>query len=320
MPLKNAALFFYITAMSKTILLFPGQGSQYVGMGKTLAETFDGAKQLLKKADDVLGFELSKIMQEGPEELLKSTDNTQPALYVCSCMVMELLKSKGVNFDYVAGHSLGEYSAIYAAGGFSFEEGLRLVRVRGELMAKAGQLKPGAMAAVLKLSEEALNEALNEAQSAGVVVAANYNSSGQIVISGSKEGVAKASEIAKEKGAKRVVALPVSGAFHSPLMEYALPGLKEAINKTNFNDLKVPLIANVTAKTVSNGSELGELLAKQLVSPVRWQQSMENAVSLGVEKAIEVGAGKVLCGLISQVSGNVKVFAVENEEQFAAVN
>jgi len=288
-------------------------------MGKVLSETFEPAAALLKKADDVLGFGLSKIMQEGPEELLKSTDNTQPALYVCSCMAMELLKSKGISFDYVAGHSLGEYSAIAAAGGFSFEDGLRLVRVRGELMARAGELKPGAMAAVLKLSEADLNAALAEAQSAGVVVAANFNSPGQIVISGSKEGVAKASEIAKEKGAKRVVPLPVSGAFHSPLMEYALPGLKEAVEKTTFNDLKVPVIANVTSQPVSSGAELKELLIKQLVSPVRWQQGMETAVSLGVERGIEVGAGKVLAGLMGVINSNVKVFSVETEEQFNAV-
>ena len=305
------AEIFYIDSMSKTILLFPGQGAQYVGMGKTLSETFEPAKQILKKADEVLGYELSKIMLEGPEETLKSTDNTQPALYVCSCMAMELLKSKGTSFDYVAGHSLGEYSAIYAAGGFSFEDGLRLVRVRGELMAQAGVLKPGAMAAVLGLSEEDLNAALSEAQSAGVVVAANFNSPGQIVISGSKEGVAKASETAAAKGAKKVVPLPVSGAFHSPLMEYALPGLKEAIAKTNFSDLKVPLIANVTSQAVSKGSDLPELLTKQLISPVRWQQGMEAAISLGVEEGIEVGAGKVLTGLMRSINRSVKVSSAE---------
>jgi len=282
-------------------------------MGKVLSETFEPAKQILKKADEVLGFELSKIMQEGPEEVLKSTDNTQPALYVCSCMAMELFKSKEISFDYVAGHSLGEYSAIYAAGGFSFEDGLRLVRVRGELMAQAGVLKPGAMAAVLKLSEEDLNAVLSESQDAGVVVAANFNSPGQIVISGSKEGVAKASELAKAKGAKRVVPLPVSGAFHSPLMEYALPGLKAAIEKTTFCDLKVPLIANVTSQPVTTGNDLKDLLAKQLVSPVRWQQGMETAVSLGVERGIELGAGKVLAGLMSVINGNVKVHSVESD-------
>jgi [acyl-carrier-protein] S-malonyltransferase len=304
--------------MSKTILLFPGQGSQYIGMGKVLADEFAPARDLLAKADSVLGFSLSKIMQEGPEELLKSTDNTQPALYTCSCMVMELLKAEGVAFDMVAGHSLGEYSAIYAAGGFSFEDGLRLVRVRGELMAKAGELKPGAMSAVLGLEIAPLEEVLAEAASAGVVVAANFNSPGQIVISGSKDGVAKAGEIAMAKGAKKVVPLPVSGAFHSPLMEYALPGLQQAISQTKFNDLVVPVMANVTASLVTKGSEVADLLVKQLVSPVRWQQSMEKAIAEGVASAVEVGAGKVLMGLMRGISREVKVSPVESKESFNA--
>ncbi len=305
--------------MSKTILLFPGQGSQYVGMGKALADSFAPAAELLKRADEVLGFSLSKIMSEGPEEVLKSTDNTQPALYTVSCMVQEFLKSEGVAFDFVAGHSLGEYSAIAAAGGFSFEDGLRLVRVRGELMAKAGELKPGAMSAVLGLDAEPLLAVLAEAAEAGVVVAANFNSPGQIVISGSKEGVAKAGEIAAAKGAKKVVPLPVSGAFHSPLMEYALPGLQEAISKTTFSDLKVPLFANVTATAVTKGSEVADLLVKQLVSPVRWQQSMEAAIAAGVSNGIEVGAGKVLMGLMRNISRDVKVIPVETVESFQAL-
>jgi len=288
-------------------------------MGKALADQFAPAADLLKRADEVLGFSLSKIMQEGPEDVLKSTDNTQPALYVCSSMVNELLKSEGIAFDLVAGHSLGEYSAIAAAGGFSFEDGLRLVRVRGELMAKAGVLKPGAMSAVIGFDGAPLDEVLAEASKTGVVVAANFNSPGQVVISGSKEGVAKAGELALAKGAKKVVPLPVSGAFHSPLMEYALPGLKEALAKTKFNDLKVPLIANVTAQPVIKGSELADLLAKQLVSPVRWHQAMENAIAAGVSKGIEVGAGKVLMGLMRNINRDIKVIPVETLESFQAL-
>lgn len=304
--------------MSQTILLFPGQGAQYVGMGKLLASEFAPARELLAKADEVLGFSLSSIMTEGPEEVLKSTDNTQPALYTCSCMVMELLKANGITFDMVAGHSLGEYSAIYAAGGFSFEDGLRLVRVRGELMAQAGVLKPGAMSAVLGLEGALFDEALAEASVAGVVVAANFNSPGQIVISGSKEGVAKAGEIAMAKGAKKVVPLPVSGAFHSPLMEYAQPGLREAVAKTRFNDLQTPLMANVSASLVTSGSEVADLLVKQLVSPVRWQQSMQNAIAQGVTSGIEVGAGKVLMGLMRGISRDIKVSPIETVESFNA--
>ncbi|HSQ43046.1 MAG TPA: ACP S-malonyltransferase [Fibrobacteraceae bacterium] len=305
--------------MPKTIFLFPGQGSQYVGMGKALADKFAPAAVLLRRADEVLGFSLSKIMQEGPEEVLKSTDNTQPALYVCSCMVMELLKSEGVSYDMVAGHSLGEYSAICAAGGFSFEDGLRLVRVRGELMAKAGELKPGAMSAVLGMDGATLETILAEAASAGVVVAANFNCSGQIVISGSKAGVAKAGEIAAAKGAKKVVPLPVSGAFHSPLMEYALPGLREAIAKTQFSDLQVPVVANVNAELVTKGAEVSENLVRQLVSPVRWHQSMDKAIAQGVTKGIEVGAGKVLMGLMRNINRDVKVIPVETVESSQAL-
>jgi [acyl-carrier-protein] S-malonyltransferase len=186
-------------------------------------------------------------------------------------------------------------------------------------MAQAGELKPGAMSAVLGLSEEDLNAVLAEAESAGVVVAANFNSPGQIVISGSKEGVAKAGEVASAKGAKKVVPLPVSGAFHSPLMEYALPGLKEAVEKTAFNELKVPVIANVTSEAVSKGSEFKELLVKQLISPVRWQQGMEKAVSLGVARGIEVGSGKVLMGLMRSINREVKVYPVETQEQLNSV-
>jgi [acyl-carrier-protein] S-malonyltransferase len=288
-------------------------------MGKALAEQFAPAAALLKRADDVLGFSLSKIMFEGPEDQLKSTDNTQPALYTCSCMVNELLKSEGIAFDMVAGHSLGEYSAIAAAGGFSFEDGLRLVRTRGELMAQAGILRPGAMSAILGFDGAPLDEVLAEASLVGVVVAANYNSPGQIVISGSVEGVAKAGELAAAKGAKKVVPLPVSGAFHSPLMEYALQGLLEAIQKTSFSDLKVPVIANVNASLVTKGSEIANLLVKQLVSPVRWHQSMEKAIAEGVTQGIEVGAGKVLMGLMRTISRDVKVIPVETVESFQAL-
>jgi [acyl-carrier-protein] S-malonyltransferase len=299
--------------MSKTIALFPGQGAQYVGMGKALAEESPAAKAILEQADDVLGFSLSKMMFDGPEEDLKFTANTQPALYVCSMMVMELVKEKGVSFDMVAGHSLGEYSAICAAGGFSFEDGLKLVRKRGELMGSAGEKQPGAMSAVIGKTEEELAPVLEEASQEGIVVPANFNGGGQIVISGSVEGVKKAGEILTAQEV-RVVPLPVSGAFHSPLMEFALEGLKEKISETQFNDLKVPLMANVTSSLVSSGEELKDLLVKQLVSPVRWEQSMFNAVKEGVSKGLELGSGKVLMGLMRRIDRKVKVFPVESME------
>jgi [acyl-carrier-protein] S-malonyltransferase len=292
--------------MSKVIGLFPGQGAQVVGMGKVLADEFSPAARLLEEADDILGFSLSKMMFEGPEEDLKFTANTQPALFVTSMMVMELLKERGVQLDMVAGHSLGEYSAICAAGGFSFADGLKLVRVRGELMGSAGEKQPGAMSAVMGMNEEELLAELPAAQEAGVVVAANFNCPGQIVISGSVEGVARAGEILQEQG-KKVVALPVSGAFHSPLMDFAQAGLQEAIANTQFNDLTIPLIANVSASPVQSGAEIQKLLVEQLVSPVRWEQCMKTAVENEASVGLEIGAGRVLMGLMRKITRDVKV-------------
>ena len=299
--------------MTKTIALFPGQGSQYIGMGKKLAEESTQAKSLLEQADDILGFSLSKMMFTGPEEDLKFTANTQPALYVTSMMVMELVKGRGLNFDMVAGHSLGEYSAICAASGFSFEDGLKLVRHRGELMGSAGAKQPGAMSAVIGKTEAELALVLEEASHAGVVVPANFNCAGQIVISGSVEGVQKAGEILASQDAN-VVPLPVSGAFHSPLMEFAQEGLEEKITETEFHTLKIPLIANVTAAEVTSADEIRKLLVEQLVSPVRWEQSMQNAIAAGVSKGFELGAGKVLKGLMRRIERKVKVFPIESAE------
>lgn len=298
--------------MSKTIALFPGQGSQAVGMAKALSESFAPAKQLLEQSNDILGFSLSDMMFEGPEESLKQTQNTQPALFVCSQMVNAFLKSEGISYDYIAGHSLGEYSAICAAGGVSFEDGLKLVRLRGELMASAGEKAPGAMSAVLGLADEELEPFLVQARDAGAVVAANFNCPGQIVISGDQLAVAKAGEIIAAEG-KKVVPLPVSGAFHSPLMDFAVDGLRAGIEATQFNDLEIPLIANVTADVVTDASTIKGLLVDQLTSSVLWTKSMEKAVSLGVTQGVEVGSGKVLMGLMRKISRSIKVVPVEDE-------
>ncbi len=304
--------------MSKTILLFPGQGAQFVGMGKAIAETYAPAKEILEKADHILGFSLSALMFEGPEDLLKSTDNTQPALFTHSMMVMAALREEGIAFDMVAGHSLGEYSAICAAGGFSFEEGLKLVRARGELMASAGSRNPGSMAAVMGQDESQIAAICAEASAAGVVVPANFNCPGQIVVSGSVAGVARLVEICAEKGIK-AVPLAVSGAFHSELMEFAKPGLAEAVAKTTFKDLSVPLIANVTAQPVTSGKEIAELLVKQLVSPVRWNQAMDFAIAEGATQGVEVGPGKVLMGLARKISRDLKVISVDTLEAVKAL-
>ncbi len=305
--------------MSKTIFVFPGQGAQYVGMGKALSESFAPAKQLLEKADDTLGFSISKVMFEGPEEDLKITANTQPALFVSSMMVLEVLKAEGIGFDLVAGHSLGEYSAICAAGGFSFEDGLKLVRLRGSLMAQAGKEHPGSMAAIIGVDDDKIQELCDAVKNVGVVVPANFNCPGQIVVSGEVEAV---KALVNNCGAAGVKAVPlaVSGAFHSPLMQSAQAGLADAIAKTTFNDLEKPLIANVTAQTVTSGAEIKDLLVRQLVNPVRWNQSMAYAIKeLGVTSGVEVGVGHVLAGLQRKIDRAVKFTAVESVEAVQAL-
>jgi [acyl-carrier-protein] S-malonyltransferase len=303
--------------MSKRILLFPGQGSQYLGMGKKLAESHAGARKLLDEANATLGFDLADIMWNGPEEKLTSTDNTQPALFTVSMMAMEWLRERGMGFDFAAGHSLGEYSALCAAGVFSFADGLRLVRLRGELMSKAGEARPGAMSAILGLERDKLEEALKTASASGIVVAANFNSPSQIVISGERSGVEAAEKICAELGAKKVVRLPVSGAFHSPLMEYAVEGLRKGLDAVAFSAPKVPVISNVEAIEETNPEALKSGLLKQLYSPVRWVESMQRAQALGVSEGLEVGAGKVLMGLLRGISRDVKVTPVENPEDLA---
>lgn len=305
--------------MSKTIFVFPGQGAQYVGMGKALSESFAPAKTLLEKADETLGFALSKVMFEGPESDLKQTSNTQPALFVSSMMVLEVLKAEGIGFDLVAGHSLGEYSAICAAGGFSFEDGLKLVRLRGQLMAEAGTEHPGAMAAVIGVDDEKIQELCDQVQNVGLVVPANFNCPGQIVVSGESAAVAKLVENCSAAGVK-AVPLAVSGAFHSPLMQSAQAGLADAISKTQFHDLQKPLVANVTAKIVTSAKEIADLLVRQLVSPVRWNQSMQYAVKeCGITAGVEVGVGHVLSGLQRKIDRSVKFSAVESVEAVQAL-
>ena len=305
--------------MSKIAFMFPGQGAQYVGMGKALSESFVPAKQLLEKADDTLGFSISKVMFEGPEEDLKITANTQPALFVSSMMVLEVLKSEGVDFDFVAGHSLGEYSAICAAGGFSFEDGLKLVRLRGSLMAKAGQEHPGSMAAIIGVDDDKIQELCDAVKNVGIVVPANFNCPGQIVVSDEVDAVKALVDNCGAAGVK-AVPLAVSGAFHSPLMQSAQAGLADAIANTKFNDLQKPLIANVTAQTVTSGAEIKDLLVRQLVSPVRWNQSMAYAIKeLGVTSGVEVGVGHVLAGLQRKIDRAVKFTAVESVEAVQAL-
>ncbi len=286
-------------------------------MGHQLAQAHEGCRRLLQEADEILGFALSKTLFEGPEEDLKATQNTQPALYVTSQMVALVLAENGVQPDFAAGHSLGEYSALAALGALSFADGLRLVRLRGNLMAEAGVRRPGAMAAILGMDPEPLEAVLKGV--AGCVVPANYNSPGQIVISGEVASVEQAMEACAAAGAKKVVRLPVSGAFHSPLMEYALEGLREGLSQAVFAKPSAPVIANVDALPHTHPSEFAGLLERQLVSPVRWIDSMKLAIGSGVVRGIEVGSGKVLMGLMRGIDRAVAVTPVETLEAVQAL-
>jgi [acyl-carrier-protein] S-malonyltransferase len=285
--------------------VFPGQGSQYVGMMRDLYDNDKLAYELVTKADELLGFSLSSICFTGPEDELRQTRNTQPAIFLHSVVMARLMEH--MKPDMVAGHSLGEYSALVAAGAMTFEDALKLVRLRGDLMQKAGEEQKGTMAAVVGLSPGVVEEVCCAAADAGVVQPANFNSPGQIVISGSVDGVKKAMAMCKERGAKLVKELVVSGAFHSPLMESARERLRQTLNATPVVDAKIPVYANVTAEPVTRSSEIRELLYRQITSPVRWEQTVSNMIRDGADSFIEVGPGKVLQGLIKRTVPGVTV-------------
>jgi [acyl-carrier-protein] S-malonyltransferase len=286
-----------------TALLFPGQGSQFVGMGRELAQAFPQAAEVFQEADDVLGFFLSRLAWEGPETELTLTKNAQPALLAHSVAVLRVVGEQLGPISMAAGHSLGEFSAHVAAGSLSFPDALRAVRLRGDLMFASGVLRPGSMAAILGLDDQAVEDLCLRVQEGGrVCVPANFNCPGQVVISGDVEGIKEAIGLAKEEGAKRAVALFVSGAFHSPLMDSAREGLREELKKTNFSDPVYPVISNVTTEPISTGAQARELLVRQITSPVRWAASIEAMVAMGGDRFFEVGAGSVLCGLNRRVA------------------
>lgn len=297
-----------------TALLLPGQGSQDVGMGYDLAQRWDEAHELFERADEVLDHDLSRLCWEGPEEELTRTQNAQPAILLHSFVAWRLLPD-GVRDDVTvaAGHSLGEFTAYLCAGALTFEDALRLVRRRGELMARSDE---GTMAAVLGLDEEAV-EALC-ADEDGVVVAANYNAPGQVVISGEEDAVARAGEAAEERGARRVIPLQVSGAFHSPLMEVARDGLAEALESVTFRDPAFPVVANVSGEPVTTGREARRLLVRQLTSPVRWSDSVRTMRDEGSpDRWLEVGPGKVLTGLLRRIDRTQDGRAVGDADSIA---
>ena len=276
----------------KTAFLFPGQGSQFAGMGKSLAEAFPEAARVFEESDDALGFSLSKLCFEGPDEELKLTENTQPALVTVSTAAYSVLASRGMQPDYVAGHSLGEYSALVAAGSLKFADAVRLVRKRGQYMQQAVPAGVGAMAALLKLDPAKLDGILAEAAQGEVVIAANLNSPDQVVIAGNAAAVARAMELAKAAGAKRAVPLPVSAPFHCPLMKPAQDQLKADLDATEFRDLAVPLINNWQAREIRSGSDAREGLYQQVPNPVLWSDSIRALAATGVTRFIEVEIGR----------------------------
>ena len=278
--------------------IFPGQGAQFTGMGKDVYETSDVARELFERANEILGFDITKIMFEGSAEELKETKVTQPAIFLHSVALFKALGDSAVP-QMVAGHSLGEISALVANGVLSFDDGLRLVSQRAQAMQKACDSVPSTMAAILGLEDELVEAVCADVD--GVVVAANYNCPGQLIISGEIEAVNEACERLKERGAKRALVLPVGGAFHSPLMEPAREELAAAIEKTTFSTPTCPIYQNVSTTAVTDPAEIKKNLLFQLTAPVKWTQSVENMLKDGATKFIEVGPGKVLQGLVKKV-------------------
>ena len=288
-------------------LLFPGQGSQFVSMGRDLADASEAARRTFEEADDALDFALSRLCWEGPEDELTATKNAQPAILVHSIAAYRALEGELGDVALAAGHSLGEFSAYVAAGALSFADGVRTVRRRGELMFEGGTARPGTMAAVLGLDDADVERVCREASGAdGECVPANYNSPGQIVISGDVAAIERATVLAKDAGAKRALKLNVSGAFHSPLMKVAEAGLRAQLESVTMDAPAFPIVSNVTAQPVTEPAESKQLLVAQLTSPVRWTQSVQAMAAHGISRMIEVGPGSVLSGLVKRIDRSIE--------------
>lgn len=296
----------------KSAFIFPGQASQYVGMGQDLYEHSETGRRYYDQANEILGMDIARLSFSGPEQELKQTRHTQPAIYIVSVILGKLLLDKGTNPAAVAGHSLGEYSALAIAGAFDFATGLEMVKIRATSMQQAGVDQPGTMAAILGMADEQVEAICNLLGAEALVVPANYNAPGQLVISGSVDGVRQAMALAKEQGALKAVELNVSGAFHSPLMSPAKTALAEKIEATDIRDLSIPVYANVTASPVTGGDEIKKALLDQLENPVRWYESINNMAGTGIAQFTEVGPGRVLRGLLRRINRKLSVNGVES--------
>lgn len=302
----------------KTAFIFPGQGTQSVGMGKALAEAIPASREVFERADEALGSRLSSLCFEGPEEELRLTANTQPAVLATSVAALSALVGRGAKADFVAGHSLGEYSALVAAGAIRFEDAVTIVRRRGLFMQEAVPAGEGAMAALLGCDLDAVKAVSEEASELGVCSAANINSPSQIVIAGHRPAVERAVELARARGAKRAVMLAVSAPFHCALMKPAADRLQPVLDATDFRDLSVPLVTNAGAEIITRGADARAALVRQVASPVLWSDSVRRLIDEGVGLFIEIGPGKVLSGLMRQISREVKVLNVEDPDSLDA--
>jgi [acyl-carrier-protein] S-malonyltransferase len=300
--------------MGKIALVFPGQGSQAVGMGRELGE----ASSRWEAANAALEFDLRRLCFEGPEADLTLTANTQPAVLTASILALDALTSAGATYGFVAGHSLGEYSALVAAGALDFTDAVRTVRARGQFMQEAVPPGEGAMAAILGLDRALVSRACEEAGASGVVQVANLNAPGQTVIAGSAEAVRRAVELARAMGAKRAVPLPVSAPFHCALMAPAAERLRGVLRGLRFRDLRVPLVTNVDAELLTEGARVAEALVRQVTSPVRWEEVVTRLAKEGVDTFVEVGPGKVLSGLIRRIAPGARVMNVEDRASLEA--
>ncbi|HKQ07394.1 MAG TPA: ACP S-malonyltransferase [Blastocatellia bacterium] len=302
----------------KTAFVFPGQGAQKVGMGQSLIEACAAAKVVFEQADEALGMRLSSLCFEGPEEELRLTENTQPAILATSIAALRCLEAAGARADFVAGHSLGEYSALVAAGALRFEDALRVVRQRGQFMQEAVPAGEGAMAALLGADIEMVEAVCREASERGVCSPANINSPTQVVVAGHKPAVEYAVTLAKQRGVRRAVMLAVSAPFHCALMQPAAERLAAVLAGTAFADLNVPLITNVDAATITSGEQARAALVRQVASPVRWGESVKQLLDAGVTRFVELGPGKVLSGLIKQMQPEAQILNVEDAPSLEA--